>query len=157
MATTNIDKTPLEQLKQIEKKQKEMLLNKSLKRLKELCKLVLKTKERVNSIMEILGLPEKDAKGIIDWINSLSDVQLSDDDKKEIRTEEIDTMQDKKEEVEEESEKYWRNIMDSGSAYTLTSPSLSTLATSAVWYSAWTANNAIPTQYVTSGGLEIKC
>lgn len=157
MATTNIDKTPLEQLKQIEKKQKEMLLNKSLKRLKELCKLVLKTKERVNSIMEILGLPEKDAKGIIDWINSLSDVQLSDDDKKEIRTEEIDTMQDKKEEVEEESEKYWRNIMDSGSAYTLTSPSLSTLATSAVWYYAWTANNAIPTQYVTSGGLEIKC
>ena len=112
---TDTDKTPLEQLKAIEKRQKEILLNKSLKRIKELARLVLEAKERVDHIMGILWLDAKDSKGIIDWVNSLPDVQLTDDDKKDLLEEEKEKMRSKKKEIEKEDKDAVLNWCTGGS------------------------------------------
>lgn len=120
------DNTPLEQLKELQKKQEKLLLVKTLTYLKEQAKKVLKCKALINESLKQLNVKDEDSKAIIDWINSLNDVKLSEDDDIDIEDEVKEMLKDKKKKVENEITKI-NNYQDS--IYTVNTP-LSWTATS---------------------------
>lgn len=111
--TEKTPKTTLDGLKEIEKRQQQILLNKSLIRLKKLCKEVLENKERTTVLLQLLGIDNTEAKSIIDRINSLGSVQLTDEEKKDILDEERDEIASSKKKVETEMEKTQCNAFTS--------------------------------------------
>ena len=99
MAKENI---ALDQLKKIEESKQKMLLVKMLGYLKEQARNVFKFKYITEKVLEELKVNATDKKAIIDWINSLPDVGLSEEDKKEVDKDIKKFMTEEKEEVEEE-------------------------------------------------------
>lgn len=102
--TEEVQPEVLDDLKKIEEQKKKKLLVKSLNKLKEKAKEVLTLKEETNVILNSLWLSTKEQKQIIDWINSLDDVQLSDNDKKEIADEIKEDMKEDKETIAKKTE-----------------------------------------------------
>ena len=103
------DTTPnqaLDQLKQVEDKHQKALMVKALQLLKEQAKLVLKSKYATNEILKQLSISDTDQKAIIDWINSLSDVKLNDDDEFDIEEKVKDQLTKKKKEVEKDLQEH---------------------------------------------------
>lgn len=101
------NKSVLDDLKKIEEQKKKKLLIKSLNKLKEKAREVMTIKEETNAILNNLWLSTKEQKQIIDWINSLDDVQLSDDDRKEIAEEMKEEMKEEKEIINKKTEEIW--------------------------------------------------
>lgn len=81
------DKTFLDSLKDTEEKIKKKAMSNALTEMKGYARDVLNLKFKMLKKLEQFGLDEKEIKGIIDWINSLPDVQLSEKDKKDIENE----------------------------------------------------------------------
>ena len=101
------NKSVLDDLKKIEEQKKKNLLIKSLNKLKEKAREVMTIKEETNAILNNLWLSTKEQKQIIDWINSLDDVQLSNDDRKEIADEMKEEMKEEKEVINKKTEEIW--------------------------------------------------
>lgn len=75
----------LDQVKKVEKAIKAKVLIKKIGELKKIAKEVNELKEEMVATLEELGLSDKDIKRVIDFINELPDVKLTDREKKEIR------------------------------------------------------------------------
>lgn len=86
----------LKDFKEIENKIQERLLVISLNELKDKCKKVMELKEEVTALLEGLWMPDKEAKSVLDWINSLHDVQLNEQKKQTIRERMRDRLEQKK-------------------------------------------------------------
>ena len=96
----------LEQIKKAEKLIKMNLLLKQLATLKKLAKEVLVAKEKSTLILEEVGVSQEDIKRVIDFINSSSEVQLSESDKKDLREKVKKEHSEKRDEVQKEIEKH---------------------------------------------------
>lgn len=94
----------LDSLKRLEEQKKKQVLAKILSKAKENAKEILSLKERYHIYMEELGISKKEAKAIIDWINSLPDVQLTKEDKESLRDEVREELSEKKKDVEKKIE-----------------------------------------------------
>ena len=77
----------LDQLKKLEEAKKRQLMAKILTRVKKMSKEIIRAKEMCNFFLEQLSLEEKERKSVIDWINSLSDVQLDTNELKSLKEE----------------------------------------------------------------------
>ena len=88
----------LDDVKAAEKKIKRAAFLKLIPKLKEMAKEVNTLKKRAELLLEETGIEEKDRKRVIDFINSLPTVELSESDLKELR-------EGVKEEVHETREK----------------------------------------------------
>jgi len=75
----------LDQVRIMEKNVKARMLMKKIVELKELCKDIKEDKEECVIILQEIGIDEKDIKRIIDFINNSADVDLTEEDKKQIR------------------------------------------------------------------------
>lgn len=96
----------LEQVKRIDKAVKAKMLIEKIALLKEFAREINELREKSVAILEELGLSDKDMKRIIDYINELPEVKLSERDKKQIREEVSDDVDEEKESIE----KTLRNI-----------------------------------------------
>ena len=76
----------LEELKYIEKDKNREILKKTLQDLKQKAKDIFKLKLETTIWLNQFDLEDCDKKAIIDWINNLPDVKLSEKDKKEIES-----------------------------------------------------------------------
>src|SRR3990167_1105823 len=97
-------KTLLDDLKKMEEAKKKRILAKILNQIKEDAEEIIRLKLSYDIYMEELGVSQKEAKSIIDWINSL--IKISDNDKEELK-EEI------RDELKEENKKIEKKIEDS--------------------------------------------
>lgn len=77
----------LEQVKKIDKAVKAKLLIEKISIIKEFAREVNELREKSNAMLEELGLSPKDIKRVIDYVNELPEVKLSERDKIEIRDE----------------------------------------------------------------------
>ena len=75
----------VDELKASEGAIRKIVLIKMLDELKVMAHQVFEYKEKCHILLAEIGVPEADAKRVIDFINNLSSVQLSDADKEEIR------------------------------------------------------------------------
>jgi macrodomain Ter protein organizer (MatP/YcbG family) len=96
----------LEQVKKVEKAIKAKILIEKIGELKTIAKEINELKEQSLATLEELQLSEKDMKRIIDYINELPDVKLTDKEKQKIRDEISEEMTGEK----EENEKSFRDI-----------------------------------------------
>ena len=76
----------LDGLKKIEEKRQKAILAKMLNQLKEDAKTILKLKKKTELRLQHFDFSEKDAKGIIDWINNLPAVKLTKYDEEELKS-----------------------------------------------------------------------
>lgn len=76
----------LDEIKAVDRAIRAQTLARILTQIKEKAKKVLELKEEVNALLEATGLSTEDIKRVIDFVNSLDEVQLTDSEKKEIRT-----------------------------------------------------------------------
>ena len=83
----NEDKKPdvLEDIKRIDRAVRAKTLAQVLSTLKAKAHEILELKEKTNALLEAAGVSAEDAKRIIDFVNSLDDVQLSDEEKRKLR------------------------------------------------------------------------
>lgn len=75
----------LDQLKKVQEIENKIIARQVLSKIKNLSREVLEAKYQVECLIELLNVSDKEKKAIIDWINNLSSVQLSEDDKKELK------------------------------------------------------------------------
>jgi uncharacterized protein YoxC len=122
----------LDQVRNAEKVLKTHLLLKQLQVIKKLAKEVLITKEKTKMILEDIGLKEEDVKKVIDFVNSLPEVQLSETEIKELK-------EDVKDEGKKERQTIQKKIEESPLTFTGASGSL----TSANCYYAGTTGNGM--------------
>jgi hypothetical protein len=84
--TEELDKQPqsdiLEDVKKYEKALKVRCIVKSMEQIKKMAHEVLELKDKSISLFKEFGLADEDIKRLIDFVNSLSDVKLSEDDHK---------------------------------------------------------------------------
>lgn len=142
-------KTPdvLDHIKKAEKVIKTNLLIKQMGTLKALARELLEIKERSVMILEDVGVEEVDIKRVIDFINSSSEVQLTDQDKKELREKVRREGKSKRQDVQREMEEhpFLGNFSGGyGNAFTLT-----TAANSSNMNHAYMATSATGTNSVT--------
>lgn len=97
----------LEDLKKIEDTSNKELLIKTLKELKAKAKEVYKLKLETQSWLDLFDLTPEDKKSIIDWINNLPDVKLSEEEKNEIKKQIEKKFKIIKEQKEEEKSNSW--------------------------------------------------
>ena len=104
-------KTPsslLDDMKKLEEAKKKRVLAKILTTIKQDAENILRLKVAFDMYMEELGVEKKEAKRIIDWINSL--IKVSEKEKEELR----ETVRNELKEEKEEAEK---KISDDPSKY----------------------------------------
>ncbi len=77
----------LENLKKIDKAVKAKVLIEEIARIKSQAKQVLEIKSRINARLESLGVAQKDQKRIIDYVNELPEVKLTEGEVEKIRIE----------------------------------------------------------------------
>ncbi len=90
----------LDQIKAIELATRKKLLLNVLSDLKEKAKQILTLKEESIALLEAISLSEKDQKRVIDYVNNLEEISLTEVEKKEIRTRTKEQMKKEKKEVE---------------------------------------------------------
>jgi hypothetical protein len=105
MAKDEEDKKPdiLDDIKRIDRAVRAKTLANVLSTLKEKAHEVLLLKEQTNMLLEAVGVSAEDAKRIIDFVNSLDDVQLSESEKQNLR-------EDTREEVSEVKKKAEKKV-----------------------------------------------
>lgn len=96
----------LDHIKKAEKVIKTNLLIKQMGELKKLARELLEIKEKSVMILEDVGVEEADIKRVIDFINSSPEVQLTENDKKEIRERVRQQGRSKRQEVQREIESH---------------------------------------------------
>lgn len=96
----NQDKDILDEVKTIEKMTKRYLIIKTLGSLKKKARQVLEMKEECTFTLAELGIDEKDVKRIIDFVNNLPEVQMTDEDRKELKERCRRILKDEKEKIE---------------------------------------------------------
>lgn len=115
----NENHTNLDNLKKMNENIQKKTLSKLLINLKKKAKEIYKLKYFTNSLLNECWISEKESKAIIDWINSLWDIQLNEDDKKEIKEEVKQEIKETKKKVEKKFEEsyienfwnwYWQLI-----------------------------------------------
>jgi len=94
----------LSEVKKVEKLVKAQLLIKTLSDVKKKAREIVELKEETDAILEEIGLSAEDAKRVIDYVNSLKSVQLSESDKKEIREDTKKTVENMRESAEKKIE-----------------------------------------------------
>lgn len=77
----------LDDFRKVEKTVRQRALASSMKLFKEKATAIMRLKEETIALLEALGIQESDMKRVIDFVNSLPDVQLSESDKRVIREE----------------------------------------------------------------------
>src|SRR2546423_14706736 len=77
----------LDDIKRIDRAIRAKTLAEVLATLKEKAHEVLRLKEETNQLLEAAGVSTEDSKRIIDFVNSLDDVQLSETEKRSLREE----------------------------------------------------------------------
>lgn len=88
----------LDEIKIAEKMIKRAMLLKTIGKLKKIAREILEAKEESNALLEAIGIDSKDAKRIIDFVNNLPEVRLTEKDKQKIVDEiQHDTEKGKKE------------------------------------------------------------
>lgn len=88
----------LDEIKIAEKMVKRAMLLKTIGKLKNIAREILEAKEESNALLEAIGIDSKDAKRIIDFVNNLPEVRLTEKDKQKIADEiQHDTEKGKKE------------------------------------------------------------
>lgn len=92
----------LDDLKKLEATKKKQVLAAVLNKIKDDALEVVKLKERYKIFMEQLGVSEKEAKQIIDWINSL--VELTNDDREQLKKDVARDLESKRKSVEKKIE-----------------------------------------------------
>jgi len=99
-------KTPdiLDQVKGIEKMIKVNLLMKSISRLKKMAREINEIKAEGTMMLEEIGISKEDIKRIIDFVGDTPEVQLSDEDKKDLRGKVRRSLKEKREKVKEKIE-----------------------------------------------------
>lgn len=95
----------LDEVRKIEKITKAQLLRKAVKKIKEYAREIVELKEKTLIELEEIGIAESEIKKVIDFVNSLPDVQLTDNDKKELRDEVKKSVKEERSDVEKEVEK----------------------------------------------------
>lgn len=90
----------LDQVKKIDKAVRAKLLIEKIALLKKYAREVNELKEKSMIVLEELGLSDKDMKRIIDYVNELPEVKLSERDKKDLRDGIHEEMSEEKNEVE---------------------------------------------------------
>ena len=122
------EKTLFENLKDLEERKKKWVMGKILTRIKKDAQEVLKLKEKFDFLMEELKIDKKEAKQIIDWINSL--VQLTESEKENLKKEAKNLIEDEQKEVEKKIKKqdFPTNLYYSNSSTSLT-PAIGTWGT----------------------------
>jgi hypothetical protein len=98
------DISALDQMKDVEEKKKKYRLLKVVSMLKTAAKNVQEWKEICNVYLNDISEDEKEKKQIIDWINSLDDVQITDDRKQQIKNDEMKKINTEKKKVDEQLE-----------------------------------------------------
>lgn len=101
MSTDKKELTTLDRLKKIEKRTQLKALSNVLSEIKRMARDVLILKEEGLIMLEELGLDKKEIKGIIDWINSLKDIQISEEDRKDIKERAKGKVKQEKKEAEQ--------------------------------------------------------
>ena len=109
----------LDEVKKVEKITKAQLLRKAIKKIKDYAREIVELKEKTEIELEEIGIKSEDIKRVIDFVNSLPDVQLTDNDKKELRNQVKKSVQSERKGVEKEIEDKGIDLMK------FTSPSLS--------------------------------
>jgi len=77
----------LDDFRKVERAVKQRSLAFSMKLLKEKAATIMRFKEESIALLEALGIQELDIKRVIDFVNSLPDVQLSEFDRRKIKEE----------------------------------------------------------------------
>jgi len=77
----------LDSVKEMEKRTKALMLLDAVSKIKGMAREVLELKEETAIILDELGVSKIDSKRIVDFVNSLSDIKLSDKDKEIMREE----------------------------------------------------------------------
>ena len=111
------DKTLLENLKELESKKKKALMAKILNQLKEDAKEVITLKKRCELLLGQVTTNKKEAKSILDWINSLPEMELEDADVKEMQQEIKDDLNETKDKIEKKIQENPLRYYDKTSAF----------------------------------------
>jgi len=95
----------LDEVKKIEKITKAQLLRKAVRKIKNYAREILELKEKTLIELEEIDIAKGEIKKVIDFVNSLPDVQLTENDKKELRDEVKKSVKEERSDVEKEVEK----------------------------------------------------
>ena len=90
----------LDEVKELDKKVRKHLVYKNLRVMKKWARDVLETKEKTRMLLEELGVAKEDIKRLIDYVNS--EVELTDEDRKDIRDKVKGIIEEEKKEIEDE-------------------------------------------------------
>lgn len=101
MAEKNASSDVLEDIKKIDKAIKAKVLIEQITNIKKLAKKMNQLRYETTCILNELDVSEKDQKRIIDYVNELPEVKLSEDDEAEIEDKAHRSVKGNKEEVEE--------------------------------------------------------
>ena len=91
----------LDDVKDLERKKKKLLLLKAITQLKDLCKDVKLIKKECEIILKEINVSDDDIKRIIDFVNSLPDTEVTEDDVKEIKDKVKGNLDNEKDEISE--------------------------------------------------------
>jgi len=75
----------LDEVKKIDRVKRRQLLLTEFEKVKQLAKQVIESKEKCKMILEEVGLKEEDIKKVIDFVNSMDEVKLSDSKRENLR------------------------------------------------------------------------
>jgi hypothetical protein len=113
----------LDHFKSVERMIRTRLLVKAINQLKEKAREIIELKAECTMVLEESGVKEKDIKRILDFINDTPEVQLSDEDKKELRQSVRNRIKREKEDVKKAVDKQLDNTPISTSYSTSASSS----------------------------------
>lgn len=140
----------LEDLRGAEKAVKAQLLVKQLSVLKGLARDIFEAKEQSVMILEEIGVNKEDVKRIVDFVNSMPSVQLTENDFKDLREKVKSNLSSDRKKVEQKVE-------ESMEKYILKNNQLSSLTGLSGGINYWSGPNAVNTNavnaiYTTSAG-----
>jgi len=141
----------LDEIKKVEKITKRNLLLKQLVKIKKLSKEILEDKKKCELLLQEIGIKSDDIKKVIDFVNNLPEVQLSEEDirelKREIKGKVVEEKKDVEEKIIREMERDPALILNTPSSY------ISTTTASSVDIMGGTTGNVF---LCSSSGDELK-
>ena len=106
----------LSQIKEIEAKKKQALLVKKVNELKIIAKKINELKAETEILLEEIGVSKEDGKRVIDFVNELDDVKLTERERETLRTKAKTSVITDRKEIEGELEKIITKVAVSGYA-----------------------------------------
>jgi oligoribonuclease (3'-5' exoribonuclease) len=92
----------LDQIKEAELIKKKYLLLKSIQRIKELCAIVIETKEEINIALKMMGVEKDEAKSLIDFLNEMEEVKMTDKKREKLVKKVEDSLKEEKKKISED-------------------------------------------------------